>query len=587
MTSTLTNGGEGAPRGALDRKRSAALVDAARARPWSTCAVIAIWAAAGAIAISSVAGVGPLFFLDSLNHLWMVMSVDRTSLIPSPTISGDVVGVFYPHLALYGGTLYWCTYLAGRMLGSFKLAFSLSIVVSFAASFLGTWWAARQVRASMVIASLAGLTMVACPYYLTNVFGRGAWTEFVAIAWLPPAIASLLSVIPRPRALPVALLIVSIGVVSGSPTITLIYGLGFVAVGIVAVIVAAPDWFRSTQGKVTAVAAIACGIGVNAWWIASLAAYANRTMVSSVANTMGAADFTRFRIVFSPWQAVPGSSSTPQLHANAPVWVTIATVVGLAYALATRRMRPRVGIVLSIGLVVLAALPSVWPIWSLIPGPLKILQFPYRTLSYFDLWVVACLILVLASLRRESPSSSHDARSHRIVIAAMITLVGVQALAAIPQIVASHSDALDFDASSLVAGTTPWTYYGVRDYRFKDGTFQTDPPIDVRSSCDSKKCVISGLVPDTPTAIGVIDSPFVTVSPTTAHVGRSTEGFVVVSDPDGGPIEIRRTTPTPARIGLAVSIAAILASMVVVAVTSVRSRRQSWTKEKPVPSCPT
>ncbi|MEI7624370.1 MAG: hypothetical protein WCJ88_12505, partial [Actinomycetes bacterium] len=84
-------------------------------RTFVVVAVTAIWFLAAAVAISAVTGAGPLFWNDSINHLWTVSAVDSNGLIPSATISGTKTGQFYPLLAFYGGTLYWATNLVGRI----------------------------------------------------------------------------------------------------------------------------------------------------------------------------------------------------------------------------------------------------------------------------------------------------------------------------------------------------------------------------------------------------------------------------------------------------------------------------------------
>ncbi|MEI7624469.1 MAG: hypothetical protein WCJ88_13025, partial [Actinomycetes bacterium] len=84
-------------------------------RTFVVIAVTAIWFLAAAVAISAVSGVGPLFWNDSINHLWTVSAVDSQGFLPSATISGTKTGQFYPLVAFYGGTLYWATNLVGRI----------------------------------------------------------------------------------------------------------------------------------------------------------------------------------------------------------------------------------------------------------------------------------------------------------------------------------------------------------------------------------------------------------------------------------------------------------------------------------------
>ena len=538
-------------------------------RTFVVIAVTAIWFLAAAVAISAVSGVGPLFWNDSINHLWTVSAVDSQGFLPSATISGTKTGQFYPLLAFYGGTLYWATNLVGRITGSFEFAFSLSILASFAAAFLGTFWFARQLKVRVILASVGGLAMITCPYFLTNIFGRGAWPEFIATAWIPLLLAAIAATVKKPTVWSVALVALSTAVVSGSHVITLIYGMGFLVAVLIAVAILNRPWFRQRRGMIYAGAAFVLGVAINAWWIATTLSYGSSTVIGGLRFFQYGMEFTQLRFVLSPFLAVPGSSTTPHLHGNAPVWVLIATLVGIAITLATRQMRIRTAAVLVLGLGILIALVSSDAIWHHLPKSLLVIQFPYRTLTYTSLWVIGSWIMVGAALLR--PAQRPSLNITLLVSCLLIAGVSVQVLFSITQISDSHRDALSFDRELATDSATPETFYSPGDYRFTGGSTPFERAIDVQKQCTERRCTLSNLNAGEPTQISVPDTPFVRVVPESASVGRSRDGFLVVTAGPNQTVIVEPTRPTIAVIGLVISILAVIATIALLAWMLLRS----------------
>ncbi|MEI7624457.1 MAG: 6-pyruvoyl-tetrahydropterin synthase-related protein, partial [Actinomycetes bacterium] len=470
--------------------------------------------------------------------------------------------------AFYGGTLYWATNLVGRITGSFEFAFSLSILASFAAAFLGTFWFARQLKVRVVLASVGGLAMITCPYFLTNIFGRGAWPEFVATAWIPLLLASIAATVKKPTVWSVALVALSTAVVSGSHVITLVYGMGFLLAVLIAVAILNRQWFRQTHGMKFAGAAFVLGVATNAWWIATTLSYGSSTVIGGLRYFVYGMEFTQLRFVLSPFLAVPSSSTTPHLHGNAPVWVLIATLIGIAITLATRQLRLRTAAVLLVGLGILITLSSSDLIWRHLPTTLLVIQFPYRTLTYTSLWVIGSWIMVGAALLR--PARRPSLNITLVVSTVLVAGVVVQVLFSITQISDSHRDALSFNRDLATASATPETFYSPGDYRFTGGSTPFTRAIDVQKQCTERRCTLSDLKAGEPTQIFVPDTPFVRVVPESAYVGRSKDGFLVLTAGPNQTVIVEPTRPPIAVIGLMISILAVIATLALLAWMSLR-----------------
>ncbi len=94
--------------------------------------------------------------------------------------------------------------------------------LGFAMAYGGTWWLARQAGVGAALAHLPALVVVTGAYALTNVYSRGALSEFVAGSAIPLAVASGWALLgaPRARARDWGLLFGSIAVLVGSHVAT-------------------------------------------------------------------------------------------------------------------------------------------------------------------------------------------------------------------------------------------------------------------------------------------------------------------------------------------------------------------------------
>ncbi len=147
------------------------------------------------VAASIFTSPGPFYFVDSVNHYYLVQKYHGGDSLLHYTLNSPATGSFYPNYAMYGGSLYAVTAGIGTVVGSDWFAYGLTYLVAFGLAFGGVMWLSRLLglRTSMAIG--VGLIYVTSAYYLSNPFGRGAWPEFIATSAFPLVLAALVSVL--------------------------------------------------------------------------------------------------------------------------------------------------------------------------------------------------------------------------------------------------------------------------------------------------------------------------------------------------------------------------------------------------------
>src|SRR5262249_42306499 len=132
--------------------------------------------------------------VDFTNHLWLVWVAGKAFVQaghPTYFINTTTQGVFNPWFAFYGGTLYMITGAISELLGGHPVIAYVGVtMLAIAGCYLGTLCPARQFGLRGWIAHAPALAVVTSAYYITNLYGRGAWPEFVAVSSIPPLIAS-------------------------------------------------------------------------------------------------------------------------------------------------------------------------------------------------------------------------------------------------------------------------------------------------------------------------------------------------------------------------------------------------------------
>jgi hypothetical protein len=316
-------------------------------------------------------------------------------------------GVFYPQFAFYGGTLFALTgALAALLGGSTLLAFEAVTVAAIAAAYGGLFWLARQLGVKGVLAHAPAIVFVTSAYYITNLYGRGAWAEFMAVSALPLVLAASLRLVRARWSLgPAACLVAASALFSGSHNITLLWG------STLAVLALVVYWLVSGRSRglpwrrMLAVAGlIALGVGLNGWFLLPDVSYAHDTLTSGEVVPWGLTGFfNTFGVIFDPLRTVPSRSGTPALYVQAPVLALIWGLLALPVVWRERRLRAGVttALIVLAGLLVLIMSSAAW---SSLPTLFKQAQFAFRLQTYVALACAGLVLVGALALTRRAQS---------------------------------------------------------------------------------------------------------------------------------------------------------------------------------------
>ncbi len=370
------------------------------------------------------------FAPDFTNAIWLAgyqqhliaAHLHPTLFLQTQTVHAEtgMGGVFYPFFAFYGGTLFAITGALAVVLGGATiLAFTVVTLAGIAAAYGGLFWLARQLGARGVLAHAPALVFVTSAYYVTNLYGRGAWAEFMAVSALPLVLAATLALVRgRRRAGPVVCLVAATVVFSGSHNITLLWGSTLTAAAL------ACCWLLSGRSRalpwrrmVGVAGLIALGVGLNGWFLLPDISYAHNTLVSTHLKPWSETGYLNtFGVIFDPLRTVPSASTSPALYVQTPV---LALAWGLlAIPLAWREGRSlRAGI--ASALILLGGLLVVMMssgAWSLLPALFRQAQFAYRLQTYVTLACAGLVMVGAVALSRRAESGRATGRDREFVL---------------------------------------------------------------------------------------------------------------------------------------------------------------------------
>jgi hypothetical protein len=358
------------------------------------------------------------FFGDWGNHLYLVDQQTRWLRhhgLPTYFLHSTDSGVFYPQYMFYGGSLYTVTGWLGVLLGS-SVAYRLTFVMGFSASYFGTLWAARQLGVRSLFAHAPAIVAVSGSYYLTKAYDDGGWPEFVAVSMIPLVVAATLSV-ARSKRVPLvsaSLLVASTFLLTGSHNVTLVYGLLFLGVLTATFLVVYHHSITRTLVKRLSIVGALIGLSaaMNAWFLVPLIRYGDLTRVGRMneqqfdAFDHATRSFDSWRVVFNPLRSYPvlPIANAHSFYVQAPVYALIwLTGLGIFIWLRGRRstnVTMYAALVAILGVIFTLIL---WQgIWDVMPNVLKIIQSRYRLQTYVNFSVVGLIIVGLLVLARES-----------------------------------------------------------------------------------------------------------------------------------------------------------------------------------------
>jgi hypothetical protein len=350
---------------------------------------------------------------DWLTHVWYVWHQGdwmRHHVLPTYYINYSD-GVFYPQYAFYGGTLYAFAGGLSAVLGGNGLPSYITWwILAMASAYGGFYWLGRQAGLGRWAAQAPPLVFTTSAYYITMVYARGDWAEFIAISTMPLVAAASISVV-RARRLelwPAAALAASMVLFSGSHNITLLYGGIFLLVTLAALLAAVP----AARRMVTRAAALRwLGVAVpavlvNAWFLIPLGAYQHLTKIGAenasaeamlnVAKPLVQPDalFTLHRVSVIG----PARQFVMALPVLAIAWVLVTLVVVLVRRAGTPAWR-RTLVVLVVLTAALTAVMMDVGLFLALPAKAQLLQFTYRLESFVLMGVAGALIAALVLAR--------------------------------------------------------------------------------------------------------------------------------------------------------------------------------------------
>ena len=546
------------------------------------------------------------FTLDFANHQWLVWVQDHaisasgrptyflhTTYFPYNPAAGHGAGggVFDPFFMFYGGTLYAfegaLSVLSGHRPG---VAIEATIVLSVAASYGGILWLARQLGVRSWMAHAPAVTFVASAYYVTNLYGRGAWSEFVATSALPLVVASGVRIARSPRleAVPCALFVASAIVASGSHNITLLWGSITFAVVLLALRIALRRPLSVGRRQIGWLAVLlGLALCANAWFLLPAVTYARDTQIASypILPWRASSEFNHPRTVIFPDRHGPVSPDTPAVYVEAPVWM-LGWALG-AVALLWHRVTPalrRAAFVFVLVLAALLALILVESLYDALPRVLAQIQYPYRLSTYVAL-AIAGLVLIAVITTENAVGRARRRLALALAVATSITIATCAWQLFVPEL--SHWDVPDTFVSPNEA---PLTWYNGVAYLDTSARVVAYPPhrllrIDP-SGLRGNRATLT-LTPPAgrqPFAMTMGAGPEIVELRGLERLGRTPTGFTVARRPDGGsgPVRVTLMAGGPAvTAGIWVTRLALCALALLAALAALRAVRLRRAADSP------
>ncbi len=522
--------------------------------------------------LASVSRVPP----DLTNHLWTVrveaQAISR-HLAPTYYMNASAVGVYYPLFVFYGGTLYAAVGALVALLGHAQLAYFGSTGLAVMAAYGGWLWLSRQLGVRSWYAHAPALTYVGSAYYVTNLYGRGAWPEFIATSIIPLLAASAWRVVTSARIepIPAMLLVASSVFFAGSHNITLVLGSLVLIVAILLLSLAVGRGLlpRGIRRLLQAAGLVLLGVAVDAWFLLPDLAHAAQTQISAQSAVLPWAETGFFNtpgVLFNPLRAVPSQSTTPALYVQAPDWFLLWVLVAGAatWSRAPRRLR-RIGLALVSLLAILLALIMIEPLWDAMPRLVQSVQFPYRLNSYVALCASGLVLAALAAV-----DHIHDA-ARKLLGAALAAAMAISLSLCVWQLWEPPVDPV-FYSSLLNAYTSvhvnPGTWSAAGD-DYADSSqrvIPTAPSANLTidpAAINAARVTLSVTPPagTAPFATNIAGGPYaVRVSGGVVRVGRTSTGFAVLRrrSAGAGPVTVSLAPAGGAlTVGKIVSLAAL------------------------------
>ena len=540
---------------------------------------------------------------DWTNHLWLVWKQGRLIGQGGPSLFLSAVmpmGIFYPFYCFYSGTLYAAVGGAAWMLGDRPLvAYLLSYLAAFVMAYCGMTWLAHQCGLRGWQSQVPGLVMVTSAYYVTNAYGRGAWTEFVATSAIPLATAGGLWLLraDRWRPLPAAAFVLAVAAIPGSHNITFVWGGMFLsAVAVVAAWAFGLRPYGISPARVGAVAGLGVvAVCINGWFLVPGILHLDQTAFYHAARLYDPdvnAAFSRARMILNPLRSsaeLPGHPMSGWMYTQAPVlplgWALLA--VASSWGRTTRAIR-RLTLGLSIILGVLLVLLFRVDVLFRLPRLIQVIQYNYRLQTYVTLSVVGLVLCGLLAISRAPGRLRAAFQGSLVAVLAFGSCLYAWQIMTAVDVIPAEAEGWSLKHRGVALrylDVQPQTWYDPGVYRdFTPPTTVVVSP-DRRLTLDANLAGRSGLdaVVDPPAGpepfvVNLAAPPWAIEVEGLTVAGHDASGYVVARRPPGqesGPLRVRVRVRGDGAVALGrrLSTTALGAAALIV-VFSMRSRRR-------------
>jgi hypothetical protein len=503
---------------------------------------------------------GRTFGLDWGNHLWALYAQQDAISHGGPSLyfHAGFLGVFYPHYAFYGGTLYTLGGgLSAALGGQPVVAYVVMWFAGFLMAYAGMLWLSFQIGLSGWRAHAAPLVVVTSAYLLTNTYARGSWPELMATAAIPLLLAAAISLLraDRVEAGPVIAFFVGVLLFTGSHNITMVWGTVMIALLVLAALVTLP-WLREVPARNLIVLGIvgAVAIAANAWFLTPDLVYGNDTLVSGPNHALlfkGFGDpYDNPANVFFPLRRAPADSTflkqtRAELDTQLPVLILIWMLVVGALSLRAGLLRTtggRLAAGVTAVLAVFMGLLLVSAPWDLLPKAFTAIQFTFRLESYVLILLGVLVALLLRAMERWEPPNARFAPAlTALLIFGLVAGIGqgvVQAWSTPSQQKPSGADGkgpkTTITRAELHADphVLPRSWYAAGDYKDRSAPLKSTYAKPIFDPHEVKKDRLVASIP-VPANGGelttnVAAGPYLARIIGVRHVGRSFDGSQVV-----------------------------------------------------------
>jgi len=553
-------------------------------------------------AVLSIGFFAPFMFRQNAWFEWgfpywlLVVQHDtvRSSGLPSFFIQSRFTDLYYPNQVFYGGYgLAVLAYLS--VVVTPWIAFLGSMVAAAFGAFVGLYWTTKGLGVSPPLAAALASAGVAAPYYLTDVYGRGAWAEFVAVSMVSLLLGSAVRYLVAlgegsTDRVALVLIAVSVSFILGMHNITSVLGLSFLALVVLLFAWVLGIRWRDARRLVPMVVAFVIGAGLTAAWLVPDVWLAHRTMIAggSLATAVTALD--RPSVVLWPILRWPEAQTRvvgvrEQLYNQTEslflIPIGLLAIATTQAMISRRRNGPSKGkpvawaaaILVCLGGLLFALMTHTawWTAdapWFMRAVPTVVrgsIQFPYRLNSYLTLALLLVVTLLLVGATYRSPARRMGIAFVYVVAAWYVGLGVYQVLAATPVALPGAPGATR--ASSITADSLPPTMKmpnapQLGQFRLtQGGRTLAHPPDRLDFALDGRAPSHADIEPNHLYSTNIVWSPLVAVSGARV-AGETGDGLLVLQTLPGttNASEVRTHSSYPLRvwIGIGVSIASVM-----------------------------